>query len=418
MLNTQKSNADKNNLTKRNGYKVLMIAPRPFFVDHGFSVQILEEYKALKQQGNDIMLCCYHLGQDIEGINISRSIYVPWYKDPLKNVSFHYLYLDFLLLLHTFKSAIKFKPDILHAHIHEGGLIGIIVGKLLSIPVVLDIQGSMLGEYKERGLPSNALIEKMIGFVENSINNNTDGVMVEVELRKESVLADSKVDEDKVYHFKLGIDTNLFSRSARDKALLKTLNIPEDRKIIGYVGLLTPYQGIDYLLESMKLILQKRKDVHLLIMGFLNLEMYKKKSSELGLDGFVTFTGKMPYHDAPKHLSLCEIAVGPKISLEETNGKLITYMSMGLPTVVFDTPMNREYLGDLGIYAKHKDSADLARCILNLLDSEEEKTRLSKKLRERALADFSLEGMAKNTMNMYESVLKKFRRSEQNYKSN
>jgi len=56
-------------------------------------------------------------------------------------------------------------------------------------------------------------------------------------------------------------------------------------------------------------------------------------------------------------------------------------------------------------YAKHKDSTDLARCILNLLDSEVEKTRLSNKLRERALADFSLKGMAKNTMNMYDSVL-------------
>ncbi len=50
--------------------------------------------------------------------------------------------------------------------------------------------------------------------------------------------------------------------------------------------------------------------------------MYKQKSSDLGLDGHVTFTGKMPYHDAPKHLALCELAVGPKISLEETNGKL------------------------------------------------------------------------------------------------
>jgi len=83
---------------------------------------------------------------------------------------------------------------------------------------------------------------------------------------------------------------------------------------------------------------------------------------------------------------------------------------MGLPAVVFDTPMNREYLGDLGIYAKHKDAADLARCILNLLGAEEEKIRLSSRLRDRALTHFSLEGMAMNFMNMYESVLKKSRR--------
>jgi glycosyltransferase involved in cell wall biosynthesis len=391
-------------------YKVLMIAPRPFFVDVGFSVQILEEYKALQQQGNEVILTCYHLGQEIKSVKVSRSLNVPWYKDPLKNVSFHYLYLDFLLLVHTFNVARRFKPDIIHAHIHEGGLIGLIVGKLLRIPVIMDIQGSMLGEYKERGLPSNKFIDAIIGFIENSINRNCDGLMVEMEMRKDSLLQIEGIDQKKIYHFKLGIDTDLFSQSNRDEKLLSSLNIPKDRKVIGYVGLLTPYQGIDYMLEAMQMILQKRKDVHLLVMGYLNLEKYKQKSSDLGLDGCVTFTGKMPYHDASKHLNLCEFAVGPKVSLQETNGKLITYMSMGLPTIVFDTPMNREYLGELGIYAKYKDSSDLAKCILNVLNYPDNYKELKVKLRERAVANFGLEGMAKNTMDMYSSVIKEYKK--------
>ena len=193
-------------------YKVLMIAPRPFFVDVGFSVQILEEYKALQQQGNDVILTCYHLGQEIKGVKVSRSINVPWYKDPLKNVSFHYLYLDFLLLIHTYNVARRFKPDVIHAHIHEGGLIGIIVGKLLRIPVIMDIQGSMLGEYKERGLPSNKVIDGIIGFIENSINRNSDGLMVEMEMRKDSLLLAKGIDQNSIYHFKLGIDTDLFQK--------------------------------------------------------------------------------------------------------------------------------------------------------------------------------------------------------------
>ncbi len=413
MSNTSKHNFDKNNSAKSKQYKILMIAPRPFYLDHGFSVQILEEYRGLRQQGNEIILCCYHVGQNIEGINISRAMRVPWYKDPQKNVSFHYIYLDFLLLLHSFRMAFKFKPDIIHAHIHEGGLIGIIVGKLLKIPVIMDVQGSMLGEYKERGLPINSLLEKIIGSIEKTVNRNVDALMVEVEHRKEMILEDSKIKRENVFLFKLAIDTDLFSPQNRDMMLLRSLNISEEKKVIGYVGLLTPYQGIDNLLEAMKLMLQKRKDIHLLVMGFLNLETYKKKASDLGLDGFITFTGKMPYHNAPKYLSLSEIAVGPKISLQETNGKLIPYMSMGLPTVAFDTDMNREYLGELGVYAKYKDSEDLAICMSRLLDSEEEKKRLREQLRERAVSKFGLAGMAKNTMNMYESVLKQFHHNEQ-----
>lgn len=408
MTNSQNAYEDKNRVTQKNSYKILMIAPRPFYVDHGFSVQIREEYKGLQQLGNDIILCCYHVGEEVEGIKISRSFQVPWYKDPTRSVSFHYLYLDFLLLLNVFKTAFKSKPDVIHAHIHEGGLIGVIVGKLLRIPVILDIQGSMLGEYKERGLPSNFIIEKIISFIENNVNRFSDALMVEVEHRKEQLLKNQHIKRDNIYLFKLGIDTDLFSPSGKNPDLLKKLKIPSDRKIIGYVGLLTPYQGIDLLLDAMKQILQIRNDVHLLLMGFLNEELYKKKAVELGLTDFITFTGKMPYTEAPKHLALCEIAVGPKISLQETNGKLIPYMSMGLPTVAFDTEMNREYLGEFGVYAKYKDSNDLARCILLLLDSEGKRKESSPKIRVRAIEKFGLANMAKNTMVMYDAVIKKY----------
>ena len=407
---SQKADENKNSMNSKNKYKVLMVAPRPFYVDHGFSVQIREEYKGLQQLGNDITLCCYHVGEEVEGIKVSRSLRVPWYKDPTRNVSFHYLYLDFLLLLNVLKTALKIKPDIIHAHIHEGGLIGIIVGKLLRVPVILDIQGSMLGEYKERGLPSNFFIEKTISFIENTVNRFSNALMVELEHRKEQLLENPNIKRENIYLFKLGIDTDLFSPGKKDPELLKSLKIPVDRKIIGYIGLLTPYQGIDLLLEAMKQVLQKRNDVHLLLMGFLNEVKYKNIAVELGLTDYITFTGKMPYTDAPKHLTQCEIAVGPKVSLQETNGKLIPYMSMGLATVTFDTDMNREYLGEFGVYAKYKDPADLAKCILELLNSEEKRKELSPKIRERAIAKFGLANMAKNTMVMYDDVIKNYRR--------
>jgi glycosyltransferase involved in cell wall biosynthesis len=82
---------------------------------------------------------------------------------------------------------------------------------------------------------------------------------------------------------------------------------------------------------------------------------------------------------------------------------------MGLPTVAFDTDMNREYLGEFGVYAKYKDSNDLATCIIQLLDSEEKRKELSPKIRERAIEKFGLANMATNTMVMYDDVIKNYR---------
>jgi glycosyltransferase involved in cell wall biosynthesis len=74
----------------------------------------------------------------------------------------------------------------------------------------------------------------------------------------------------------------------------------------------------------------------------------------------VTFTGAVRYEQAPAYLALGDVAVAPKLSLTEGNGKLLNYIAMGLPTVAFDTSVSREILGDLGIYAPAGDWTALA----------------------------------------------------------
>ena len=98
-------------------------------------------------------------------------------------------------------------------------------------------------------------------------------------------------------------------------------------------------------------------------MGFPDVARYQALAERLGLAGHVTFTGAVPYEEAPLHLALGDVAVAPKISATEGSGKLLPYMAAGLPVVAFDTPVHREYLGDLGIYAPAGDAAGLAAAI-------------------------------------------------------
>ena len=84
-------------------------------------------------------------------------------------------------------------------------------------------------------------------------------------------------------------------------ALRQRLNIPSDRRLIVYLGLLAEYQGTGLLLDALQRLVQERQDVHLLLMGFPNVELYRAKAQMLGIDDFVTFTGRVPYDEAPKH---------------------------------------------------------------------------------------------------------------------
>ena len=124
----------------------------------------------------------------------------------------------------------------------------------------------------------------------------------------------------------------------------------------------------------------------------------------MGIAQHVTFTGQIPYLEAPYYLALSDVAVSPKISETEGNGKLLNYMAMGLPTVAFYTPVAHEILGDLGIYAAKGDSEHLAESLgYLLLDDGADKVR-SEGLRQRAIEKFSWDSTGRLLQEMYSSL--------------
>ena len=62
---------------KKEGFKVLMIAPTPFFADRGCHVKIFEEIKAFSKRGIKVVLTTYHIGRNIDGIDIRRIFRIP-----------------------------------------------------------------------------------------------------------------------------------------------------------------------------------------------------------------------------------------------------------------------------------------------------------------------------------------------------
>ena len=126
----------------------------------------------------------------------------------------------------------------------------------------------------------------------------------------------------------------------------------------------------------------------------------------LGAADHVTLTGRVPYHDAPVRLALGDVAVAPKISATEGSGKLLNYMAMGLPTVAFDTAVNREYLGDDGVYAPLGDAEGLAAALGGLLDDPARRAAIGARLRDRAMASFDGLRAAEVLSAVYEQVLR------------
>jgi glycosyltransferase involved in cell wall biosynthesis len=177
-------------------------------------------------------------------------------------------------------------------------------------------------------------------------------------------------------------------------------------QIVIYMGVLTEYQGIDLLLEAIPLVVRETPNVRFLIVGYPNEDYYRQKAKALAVESWVHFTGKVPHEELPRYLSLADIAVSPKISTTEANLKLFSYLAMGLPTVVFDNPVNREILGNLGIYATAGDVKSLAQAMVGILQDRSRARQLGVQGRAKATSDYSWLAVGKRLTHIYDAVEK------------
>ncbi len=383
-------------------YRILMIAPTPFFADRGCHVRIFEETRALRELGNKVAICTYHLGRDLPGLEIHRTMNVPWYGKLEAGPSLHKLYLDLLLLFKSLSVARKFKPHLIHAHLHEGVALGYVIGRLLGLPVIGDFQGSLTGELRGHSfLGGNRLAFSLLLGSERLIDRLPDVVVtsssrVADELRERFGVKEVVVALD-------GVDTEEFRPGLPYDDL--PLRIPTGRKVVVYLGLLTRYQGLDCLLETIPLVLEEFEKAHFLVMGYPNVERYRRRAEELGVTDHVTFTGRIDYGEAPRYLGVGDVAISPKVAETESNGKLCNYMACGLATVAFDTPVNREIMGEWGVYARLGEAASLAEAILGLLGDEGEARELGRRLRQRAVEGFSWDNTARKLMECYRTLV-------------
>src|SRR5262249_18032764 len=117
-------------------------------------------------------------------------------------------------------------------------------------------------------------------------------------------------------------------------------------------------------------------------------------------------TGRIDYRAAPRYLALGDVAVSPKRSKTEANGKLLNYMACGLPTIACDGPVAREILGDDGIFVPIGDAAALATACITLLEDAGERKWRGEALRARVVAKFSWSVLAARLVEVYREAAK------------
>ena len=392
--------------------KILNIVPTPFFADRGCHMRILGEMQALSKYGYQNIICTYHNGRNLEGLDIRRIINIAWYKKLEAGPSWHKFYIDILLFFKAASVYIKEKPDIIYGHLHEGAFVGGLVKYLVSfgkVPLVFDVQGSLTSELGTFNWLKSKPIKWLFHNFEKFICKMPDFFICSSLSNGEIIKNRFHIKPEKVKVVIDGVHTDFFNRPPK-KGFKSKLGIPEDAPLIIFTGALLAAKGIWNLVDAIPIVLSRNKNIHFLIVGY-PVEETEKKISELGIGANVHMTGMVDYFDLPDYLLISDIAVEPKVDKAgEASGKVINYMGAGLPVVCFDSQNNRRFLEDGGIYAGENKIENLADKMLWAVDNPDKAKLLGEMNKKRVEKVFSWNNSIKDTVEAFQMLtLKKAR---------
>lgn len=382
-----------------------MVAPTPFFADRGCHVRILGEVRALQAAGCDVTLCTYHHGRDVEGVRTVRIPRIPGYGKLTAGPSNAKYLADPLLLLRSLRTALADKPDVIHGHLHEGALIGRILRTLLAVPLVFDYQGSLTDELTAHGyVDPDGAKARVFGALETWIDTGADAVAAST-TRASGVLRD-RYPSLRVRTVLDGVDTDEFQPLPADRRarIRRQFGVSPDAQLAIYVGVLADYQGIDLVLDHIAALLRDRPRLQVLFAGYPEAE-YRRRAEAIGLAGRVLFPGRVPFDQTRALTAAADVGITAKLSATEGNLKIYNYLACGLPVVAFDNVVNREILGDLGVYAPQGDGSAFVGRIGEILDDPDRRAELGRRGREHAVERLSWHRTASDFMELYRTVL-------------
>lgn len=202
----------------------------------------------------------------------------------------------------------------------------------------------------------------------------------------------------------LGIDVHRFNKRGGESKIA-AIRSQYGGKIVLFVGRLTHYKGVPYLLEAMKKVSGR-----LLIIGKGDLEGHlKNQAAQNGLSTKVHFLGELGENEMIPFFHACDVLVLPSISRNEAFGLVqLEAMASYKPVVSTDLETGVPYVnrnGVTGFVVPPRDSWALAGAINRLLEDENLRNRMGIEGRQRVEREFTKERMAQETLKLYEEVL-------------
>lgn len=294
--------------------------------------------------------------------------------------------------------------DIIHTHTpFMLGRLGLKMARRLDIPLVTTNHTQYIQYAHYFPIAPKSTTRKMIRSYLRWYYNSADSVVVpsrpiEEMLRSYGV-------ETPISIIPTGIELNTVHGPEARPAIRAQHGIPDDAKVLLYVGRLAREKNMDLLFHSLKRIITKHKDAYMLVVGEGPYESEcRRMCTELKLGRHAIFAGPVPMDQVAKYYISADLFTFPSFS--DTQGLVLwEALQAGLPCVAVRAGGAPEMLveGEDSLLAEN-EAEDFASKVDILLTDQEMRRRFSEKA-VRNGSRFLPSEMASRMIEVYDSVL-------------
>ena len=383
--------------------KILMIAPEPFFQPRGTPISTYHRIKALTKLGYKIDLLTYHIGKNvnIKNAKIYRIGKIPFINKIKIDKSYTKFILDFFLFLKAFSMCRKNNYNFIHVH-EEAGVIGIVLKKLLKVPLVYDMHSSMPQQLVNYDFANNKILLKVFRLLEESVIRNSDGIIAisthlekianSIEPKKTVIIENTATFNDKA--------------TKKDVIKLKTKLKLKDEKVILYTGTFEINQGLDLLLKTIPIVSRANKNIKYILVGGeqKQVEDLKKLAMHLNVDKYTIFTGQRPENEISSYIKLADILVSPRNKGTNTPLKIYSYLKSGKPIVATNIFSHTQVLNNKVAVLTKLNHKSFANGIIKLLGNRKLGEKLVNEAKRLTETKYSEKNYIEKKRQLYNSV--------------
>jgi len=304
----------------------------------------------------------------------------------------------------------RFQPDFIYDRYNSYNSAALRAARRAHVPILLEVNAAVTYErtaYERLQLKLPWLARRY----EKNICSNVDHVFAVSTPLREFLVQERGVPAENVSVLPNGANPKTFHPSIDGSSVRQQYGI-SNCIVIGFVGILRPWHGVDMLIDAFAQLHVGQSRVgglplHLLVVGDGPIQNeLESEARKKGVGSNVTFTGRVPHEEVCHYVAAMDIAVSPRAPFYASPMKILEYMAMAKPVVAPDMGNIRDIISheQNGLLFEPESIDSLRNQIDRLLQNPEKMNSIGQAARQIIETQRNWQQNARRVIDLYQRI--------------